>query len=295
MKKIIFFISVVTAFFILWTYQKSFTDNTPVATPNNHSLSATKGREAAPVSSDKKSLHDDVDVSTQSVSARGKSEQLLYSPLTEQDIEETRAWMEKRELDEYARNLYSSYDESVLTELADQGDVVAIKQLYHRSMQELMDASQVSGAEMTAAYIQWQQQLFDKVDKYVYSAILHGDRESLAHGERLFQRYSGAGFDPDTRAMTLDSLAFYEFANIRGDVMLGHIGTEGATRQFERTHGPLQLSAAEKTAIQNRARQIHDEVENKRIELGLGPFDNSVSAWELKRVELMRQRQEGMD
>lgn len=292
MKKIVFLISVVTAFFILWIYQKNSTDHTSVTTSSNSFHFAKEDVETAHVRSDKKSANDNADtgISEKNISKPDLSEQPGHLQYSEQDLADRRAWIEKREREESTQRLYSSYEESVLIELADQGDLMAVKQLHHRIQQELIEAPQPTGSEMTAEYMQWQQQTVDKMDKYVYEAILLGDRELLGHGARLFQTYLGAGTGTDARARALDSLAFYEFANMRGDVLLGQVGPEGAIRHFERTHGPLQLSDSEKAAVQSRARQIYDELENKRIELGLEPFDNTVSEWELKRAESMRQR-----
>lgn len=291
MKKIMFLILAVSAFFIVLIYQNNITDNVPVSNSDEIPLYVTKDPQPAPSRLDKKINNADADNENSAQfdesSVINKKDRRLIR--TKQEIEEMRAVMEKRELEQSAQSLYSSYSESTLAELAEQGDLMAIKQLHHRVMQEIKDAPRPTGTELTAEYARWQQETVMKMDKYVYEAILYGDRELLGQGARLFQRSLSTGNTEDARATALDELAFYEFTRMRGDVLGGHLRTEGAVRHFERQHGPLQLSDTEKTAIQGRAEQIYNELERKRMDVGLGPFDNTVAEWELKQVEAMRQ------
>ena len=53
---------------------------------------------------------------------------------------------------------------------------------------------------------------------------------------------------------------------------------------------PTGLSDDDKNIVRERAKKFYDQMEQKRIELGLGPFDNSIPASIQKDYEMQRER-----
>ena len=53
---------------------------------------------------------------------------------------------------------------------------------------------------------------------------------------------------------------------------------------------PTSLSEADKNQVRMKAHKIYDELEQKRIELGLGAFDNSIPESARKAYEIQKQR-----
>lgn len=288
MKKIVLLLSAVAAVFLFWFYQKITVDDLPFVKSNEAIPIAIHSIQERPPTFEENFEAQNA-VSAEEAHAWAEYEKYKHLLPTEQDFEDMRVASQKRELEDSAQRLYASYSESMLIDLADQGDLMAIKQLYNRYLHALLNDPKAGGV-VTIESLDRQQQAHDRVEKYLYEAILHGDRELLERGDRLFVTHPDPVNPANARAVTLDNLAFFEFVGMRGKRWESYHRKISVVNVAEMLNGPLNLSEAEKAAIHNRAQQIYDELESKRIELGLGPFDNSVSQWELKSLESYRQQ-----
>ncbi len=209
-------------------------------------------------------------------------------------------WQEVMEFHRYdtswggrEKSEYHSYTESQLQVLADSGDILAMKELAYRYA-EVYSGRSVNGMQLETSVIHLEngstsithehiaelKYYEQKMDKYTEMAILHGDREllSMAPGVIKARRPFYRSDDPaDWYNAAIEALAQYEFMGMRGmkDKKYEHIDA------FLSTHSKLgQLPAAftdkDIEAIRRSAQEIYDDYEQRRLALGLGPFDNSV-------------------
>jgi hypothetical protein len=76
----------------------------------------------------------------------------------------------------------------------------------------------------------------------------------------------------DKKPFVMDILAYYEVARLRGDSYGDVIGKQSTLIG----NMDVQVTAEETAAIQVAAKTIYDRLQKKRLELGLGEFDNTV-------------------
>lgn len=76
----------------------------------------------------------------------------------------------------------------------------------------------------------------------------------------------------DKKPFVMDILTYYEVARLRGDSYGDVIGKQSTLIG----NMDVQVTAEETAAIQAAAKTIYDRLQKKRLELGLGEFDNTV-------------------
>jgi hypothetical protein len=161
---------------------------------------------------------------------------------------------------------YSAYDLETLKKLANSGDIHA--------MEALSRYPGISGKSKIM--------LLNRAAVYGSTSAL----QSIAIG--LDSEYSPTddNFDekltPEERHTNqLEAMAYYELAGLRGDkgVKLGGL-------KYYASYKKIEFTAEEKQQIKVRGRELYNELQQQRTNLGLGDFDNTVPASVTKLVEL---------
>lgn len=173
--------------------------------------------------------------------------------------------------------VYSSYDEKTLVAMAGQWDITAIKELAHRYMSgspQQLEGNDTDTVNKNMAIVQ---EWVDKRNEYIKTAVILGDKEFLHFSSLLFSRDVDFSNPDDIRKLTLDNLAFSEFMGMRGSYSDKYLGALSQIDLHQSLYGDLSLTSEDKQYIYDQARIIYDSFEKPRIEMGLGPFDNSIS------------------
>jgi hypothetical protein len=180
---------------------------------------------------------------------------------------------------------YGTYDIPTLESLANSGDVKAMKVLALRYL-ELALNNEISSEQLV--------EYSEKKNQYTSKAIIYGDREMLSLMPELKKEIShleSTSLTPEEKHSTiLNVLAHYEFMGLRGSMRDKYDGQRLFFKTYSDSLGlPSSLSESDKNTVRAKAKEIYDAQEKKRIELGLGPFDNSNSESVLKAYEMQRQ------
>ena len=171
---------------------------------------------------------------------------------------------------------YANYSDEALTELANAGDVVAMKMLALRYQQKVRDIE----PDKYPAFREKLNALYNK-------AIVYGDRELLAFMPGLRDAQNRIS-DPRLTAeqkyqAAIDLLAHTEFMGLRGALKQKYTDQIEAFEIYPEFGFPLTITEVDKQLVREKAQEIYKQYEKQRLELGLGPFDNSVPE-ELSKV-----------
>lgn len=170
---------------------------------------------------------------------------------------------------------YALYDEATLLDMANSGNTMAMKALWFRYL-----------AEDLPEYVQKRNELATK-------AIIYGDREMFMHMPELVSaqdRVSAQNITPEERhSAQIETLAHSEFMGLRGSLDAKYNQQTVFFRVYSKPDSPIRLTETDKVAIRLRAKEIYDNYEQKRFELGLGSFDNSVPDGMKKLFERQKQ------
>lgn len=226
---------------------------------------------------------DPADVLVQSPHSFARPEVTLG--LSSSDKADIRDWHKADVLTIDAANSdYASYDESLLSELAQSGDVKAMKLLVTRYLKR---SNETSDLEVIS-------ELSEKIDALVEKSVIYGDRElfGMMPGKNLLKAklVSPLSSPAEKRDAAINLLAYGEFMGLRGS--LGDKYQEQMTlySTYSNYGLPQQLSENDKTVIRTQAKSIYDEYEQKRLHLGLGAFDNTIPEGKKKAFELQYQQ-----
>lgn len=146
---------------------------------------------------------------------------------------------------------YKSYSREALLQLADAGDIRALQLL----------ALRASATEYKP--------LLDK-------AAIQGSIFALKMQANSILAHSGitaSSAEADKRRVLFDAAAYGEVAKIRGDLMT--TGSSDIAYLEETYH--FNFSKEDRGIILARSQEIYADLEARRISLGLGAFDNSIS------------------
>lgn len=155
---------------------------------------------------------------------------------------------------------YKSYDNATLYRLSDEGDIHAMHILSDRA--ETIDDSQ----------------------KILQRAAVYGSTEALAQLATIekIKKMKGDKSAEEKKAVVLESLAYYEAAEIRGDwwpkIQMGDI--------LIKQEG-IEMTQSDRDYISRRGKEIYEELQQGRYSLGLGEFDNSTPDEVMKFYEEM--------
>lgn len=180
-----------------------------------------------------------------------------YRELTDWDA--ARGYFSADELEDY-----QAYDEQTLKNLSAEGDIKAMGVLSDYYIQKDYRREEARALNYKAA---------------VYGATsVFADLSFSAHTDMLLnEAYDEANKNPQSRAQAvIEVLAYCKVAAMRGDPRAS-ISTMNSYKGVHkiRTGEELILSPEMLDKIDNRAKEIYDELVRARRELGLGEFDNS--------------------
>lgn len=212
--------------------------------------------------------------------------------LSEEILAEIRASNENSVFVDRDGKVYPHYSKEILMSLAAQGDLRAIKERVYRYLHEKPEYLEGDSREVTDKNRALQREWHEQRNKYLYEAVLYGDREFLAAASPMYFRHVDPSDLEANRVVLLEQLGFLEFVGKRGKVMDKYYMAISAVKIYEEMYGKLQLTDADKAFIRDQAKDIYDGFEKKRIEMGLGEFDNSVSDWALEGAEEPRRAYE---
>lgn len=171
---------------------------------------------------------------------------------------------------------YANYADGTLAEMADAGDIVAMKMLALRYQKQIKN---IGDAEYPAFRA--------KLETLYHKAIIYGDREFLGFMPGLTEasrRISDPRLTPTQKHdAALDLLAHMEFMGLRGALKQKYTEQIMAFEIYPEFGFPKTITEADKQLVRKKAQEIYEQYEKQRLELGLGPFDNSVPE-ELSKV-----------
>jgi hypothetical protein len=195
---------------------------------------------------------------------------------TDKDISEIERWNSKSiHHSSFTGSDYDTYDEKILVNLINGGDVMAMKALWSRYLH--------SGNP----------ELLEKQYELVERAIIYGDREMFQYMQANAKLTTSLG-NPDLtedqrKAVALEYLALTEFMGMRGQLEDKYQAQKSLFRLYpeiySNTGSELTLTENDKLKIKSEAKNIYQYYENARKELGLGEFDNSVPQGVQKNFE----------
>lgn len=174
------------------------------------------------------------------------------------------AWFESRGVygfhgpDEH--NDYKNYDIETLRKLSASGDI--------RAMHLLADKAES----------------ISESNGILFNAAIYGSTGALSQiGLSLETEFDiGNKSAEERKPYVMESLAYYEAAQLRGDWWGNIQAGDSLLKRY-----PTDLSAFDKNEIQKRAKEIYDDLQQRRNQLGLGDFDNSVPDEVIKFYEEM--------
>lgn len=173
-------------------------------------------------------------------------------PLTARDWHEIHLWRESRGyISDQDRAIYQTYDQTTLTQLARDGDVIAL--------QELAEQARAQGEARASAGL-------------YQEAAVHGSTYALAQtGNIIANDIRAEADESQRREIALYGLAWHRVAVLRGD------------REVEASHvsrymreNDLTLEPEEEAQVEQRAQMLYDDLNDRRQSIGLGAFDDSV-------------------
>lgn len=178
---------------------------------------------------------------------------------------------------------YVFYNENVLQQLIDAGDVRAMKVLYLRYLDE---AQKATNPDKIIELAQRKRGLITK-------SIVYGDRELLAfipEKHEAESRITSPNTTPEQKHQAaIDVLAYSEFMGLRGSLGDKFDEQKAFFAVYSQFGAPKILTDSDKAAIRTKAQEIYDSYEQERIKLGLGSFDNSVPEGMKKAFEKQKQ------
>lgn len=154
---------------------------------------------------------------------------------------------------------YQSYDENTLRSLGNNGDIRALHRLAEICLDK--DHYMLEGYGPVAA------------EGYLWMAAILGSSKALAdlalmHDARVFGDPNSSG--AEKRLAAIEVLARYGAASLRGN----RYPEINDASTFKETY-QINLSSEEQLVVNQRAKDIYENMLSKRRELGLGEFDNT--------------------
>lgn len=152
---------------------------------------------------------------------------------------------------------YLNYDDDTLQKLGANGDLLAMEILVDKAM----DNYEIDQ---------------DRAEKAIEKAIIYGSTRAVMV-KAILETSGGSsaiyidGKDsPEYRDAMRESLAWFQFGMMRGDLTLRHF----AQREIKRAG--FEMTDEDKMEIDRQARKIFKDMLDRRRELGLGEYDNDV-------------------
>ncbi len=194
------------------------------------------------------------DIDTSKPIVRDGKSYMLMSPTEMLDLNNwmsNKGYFEKSDID-----VYASYSEETLKELAKKGDLVALNVLTTKLVN--------SGNEKEATF-------------YMNLAAIYGSTTALDNLTIYTSpRYTDNATEEQRRPAVLETLAVTKLMALRGDRSLSNVSRNSFTKSYKQLYDvDIALSPEEQQFVDYRAQEIYDKFQEIRIAKGLGDFDNS--------------------
>ncbi len=112
-----------------------------------------------------------------------------------------------------------------------------------------------------------------KRNRYYELSLIYGDMEILEIAASILPDSYDPRDSAQVRSTALDELAYWEFAAMRGLQAKKYQRVPWVIKKYNhRLDTPLELTKDDKTYIRQKAQTIYNDLEAKRMALGLGPF-----------------------
>lgn len=198
-----------------------------------------------------------------------------YSELTQQEINQLnfdseadrkqRRYLEKKHNAERGyisleeEKLYESYPGSALQEMGKNGDIHALRELGLRAAKE-------RDYKLSFSYFE--------------SAAIYGSTITLGYLSSEYEMTNQLYLDSKNgKRALMGALAYLQVAELRGDYNNSDLIEKylsNYSAHSSGTYDEVKLDENDLQKVEENARQIYETMEKRRIELGLGPFDNSI-------------------
>ncbi len=172
------------------------------------------------------------------------------------DMAQVKSWFDARGYVYWgeANNEYGSYSEDTLKKLSESGDIRAMKHL---------------------GKLYYRQFGFEKAKEVYVNAAAYGSTDAMhtIATNTSISVYDRAKTSEDKQAAAIETLAWYNAANLRGD----RWPNIGGAKNFISINN-VQVTKEVSDQIQKRSQEIYDDLAQQRRSLGLGEFDNTIPA-----------------
>lgn len=172
--------------------------------------------------------------------------------LTASEESEAKAWVAKMGGLSKGNTEYAQYSPETLKKLAQEGDSQAIDALGAYYLKELG---------------------VDAAKQFYFDAAVQGATQVFTHLAKIesYYKYGNAASVEEKNASVIEVVALYNVAKLRGNRWPNITGADSFINMNK-----IQLSEDDVQKIELRSQEIYDQLQQKRTELGLGAFDNSV-------------------
>lgn len=156
---------------------------------------------------------------------------------------------------------YQGYDIETLKRLGDSGDIKALHTMADRANN------------------------FEELKLNLWKAAIYGSTSALIQLGASYENNDGSIYNfpiEKQREKILEILSYYEVAQMRGDWWGNITNGPSLIDRFQ-----VELSENDRQIVKKGAEQIYNNLQNRRTEMGLGEFDNSVPDSVIKFYEEM--------
>jgi hypothetical protein len=180
---------------------------------------------------------------------------------TPQETKETSQWLNERGYSSpESEVVYKGYSDEILSGLVKNNDLRAIMFVANKLAD--IDSSKSTDEEVTKN--------IEMAKNYWRQAAVLGSTVALDH----LATYTQKNMDSEeARPKILEMMAIYKVIEMRGDTELS---SSSKNHIVNRDH--IELTSEEQQLIEQRANAIYTELTEQRLALGLGEFDNSMTA-----------------
>ncbi|MDO3386763.1 hypothetical protein QWI17_13030 [Gilvimarinus sp. SDUM040013] len=169
--------------------------------------------------------------------------------------------------------VYRSYDEATLEALAAERDILAVKELANRIVRTRVSDEYLSNLSVREEAEFWEKR-DQNLKRYTDLAIILGDTQVMEYAEKF---YGEEAYSRDSEKMKeglLAKFSFMEFSAMRGNTSYKYQSAPALLQGLEESRGSkIVLSDQDKVVIREKAKELYDYYEARRIKLGLPPFE----------------------
>jgi len=191
-----------------------------------------------------------------SFSSSEPNKQAVVIGRTATDVAIVDAWLKRVGYSTVDFDLYRSYSDSILEDLSDRGDIVAM----HIMEEKKLAVGDIDGAK-----------------KYAEKGIIYGSLRAI----KSMADYNEPTLSlPDNtveeaKPALIEALAYHSLIGVRGDPHDALLFKSTLIEMFNKAYNVTNaLSTDDEKKINERTKELYDKYQAERLKLGLGDFDN---------------------